>query len=85
MRAVALALALFFLAVGFAPHVHAGPHGSNDCAVCVVRAADAPKNATPDVEPVRVEAGEPALAPGLPPVSGAPLGAVPGQSPPAAA
>jgi hypothetical protein len=82
--AVAAALALFLLVTAAGPHVHTGPHGREDCAVCVVRNADVARTATPDVAPVAFVAGDPPPSPGLPPVSGAPLGAIPGQSPPGA-
>lgn len=85
MRAlVALGLSVFLVLSAGLPHAHAGPHGAEDCAVCVARNADAARDETPEVAPVAVLAGKPAAVPGLPPVSGAPLGAVPGQSPPVA-
>lgn len=85
MRAlVATLLALSLLVAIGGPHAHAhsGTHG---CAVCVLRHADAPKAEVPDVAPAAHEVGEVACEPGLPPVTGAPLGAIPGQSPPAGA
>ena len=87
MRAVVAAcLALLLLALAAAPHVHTGPRGAEDCAVCVVRNADPALTTTaPDLSPARWIAGDAVLlAPGLPPVAGAPLGAIPGQSPPRA-
>lgn len=85
MRALlALALALHLVLSAFGPHVHTGAHGVEDCAVCVVRGAEAASSATPDLTPSAAPVGAVALAPGLPPVTGAPLGAVPGQSPPRA-
>jgi len=85
MRAIlAAALALTLALAAVAPHVHLGPHGPEDCSACLVRGADAATAQTPDLTPRAVPAGEVALAPGLHPVTGAPLGAVPGQSPPAA-
>jgi len=85
MRALlAAGLALFLVLTAAAPHVH--PHSSGDeCATCVLRHAAPPQSETPDVAPVVHAAGEAAPAPGLPPVAGFPLGAVPGQSPPAGA
>ncbi len=81
---LAAAVALAVLAAALTPHVDAGrPHAEERCAACVVRAADAVGTEAVDLEPVDLEAGEAALAPGLPPVTGAPLGAIPGQSPPA--
>jgi hypothetical protein len=83
MRALlAAGLALLLVATAVAPHVHAGGHAHERCAVCVARSGDVATSATPDVAPRTCDAGAPACAPGLPPVSGAPLGAVPGQSPP---
>ncbi len=85
MRAlVAAGLALVLLVAAAGTHVHSGPHGANDCGACVVRNADVAASETPDVTPVPFVAAAPQLAPRLSPVSGAPLGAVPGQSPPAA-
>ncbi len=85
MRAVLATLLALSLVVAVAgPHVHA--HASTEgCAVCVLRHADASAAELPELAPAVHEAGEVASAPGLPPVTGAPLGAVPGQSPPAAA
>lgn len=83
MRAiVAAGLALFLVLTAAAPHVHTGPHGREDCAVCVARNADVARPANPDVAPVPVVTEAPPPEPGLAPVSGAPLGAIPGQSPP---
>jgi hypothetical protein len=77
---------LSVLAAAVSPHAHAGGlHAGERCAACVVRAADAVSLEIPDLEPTDVPAGEAAAAPGLSPVTGAPLGAIPGQSPPAAA
>jgi hypothetical protein len=84
MRALlAAGLALLFVLTAAAPHVHT--HGSEQCAVCVVRHADAARDETPDVAPRAVVGDAPRVEPGLPPVFGAPRGAVPGQSPPAGA
>jgi hypothetical protein len=86
MRAlVAAGLALFLALTAAGPHVHTGSHGTDECAVCVVRSGEAPRDETPDVAPAPLVTGAPPLDPGLPPVSGAPLGAIPGQSPPAGA
>jgi hypothetical protein len=86
MRAlVAAALALSILVGVGAPHVHPGWHGDESCAVCVLRHADVPRGDAPDVAPRVHTTADVVCAPGLPPVSGAPLGAIPGQSPPPAA
>jgi hypothetical protein len=85
MRAlVAAVLALALLATVAAPHVHAAS-GTDECAVCVLRHTDAATVEVPDVAPAVHAAGDVVLAPGFPPVTGAPLGAIPGQSPPARA
>lgn len=85
MRALlAAGLALLLVLVTAGPHAHGGPHGEHDCAVCVVRGAAEATSATPDVAPVATAVEAPLLPPGLAPVTGAPLGAIPGQSPPAA-
>jgi hypothetical protein len=86
MRALlAVALALSILLGVAAPHVHLGGHGTESCAVCVLRNADVPHGEAPDVAP-RVHAVVAVVgAPTPPPVTGAPLGAIPGQSPPAVA
>jgi hypothetical protein len=86
MRALlAAGLALFLVLMAAAPHVHTGAHGDQDCAVCVVRHGDAARDETPDVAPAASVARAVELDVGLSPVFGAPLGAVPGQSPPAGA
>lgn len=86
MRAVlATALALTIALSAAAPHLHVGAHGAEECAVCVVRGGgDVARAQTPDLAPLDLPAGEVALAPVQPPASGAPLGAIPGQSPPVA-
>ncbi len=84
MRALLAAGLSLFLAVSAGlPHVHTAAHGADECVVCVARNADVPHDQTPDLAPIAVVVEDPAAAPGLPPVAGAPLGAVPGQSPPA--
>jgi hypothetical protein len=81
---VATILALVLVAAVAAPHVHAhGPASGDECTLCVVRHGAPPPSALPDVAPVVHLTGDVAGAPGLPPVLGAPLGAIPGQSPPA--
>lgn len=88
MRAlVSTLLAVHLVLAAAAPHVHlvADDHGGAPCAVCVTRTAAVSESQTPDVAPVAAPAGEAVLVPGLAPVTGAPLGAIPGQSPPAAA
>lgn len=93
MRAVlSTLLALHLVLAAFAPHVHLGAapaddghgQGSGQCALCLTRTAVVAGSQTPDVAPAPAPSGEAALEPGLAPVTGAPLGAVPGQSPPSA-
>jgi hypothetical protein len=86
MRALlATALALSIALSAAAPHLHVGAQGAEECAVCVVRGGgDVARTQTPDLAPADLPAGEVALAPAPSPVSGAPLGAIPGQSPPCA-
>lgn len=79
---VALATAVVLLAGVAGPHQHAAG-ATHECAACTVggglEARDAtPRLARPD-RPALEGTGEPAASP----LSGAPLGAVPGQSPPA--
>lgn len=81
---VAAGLALFLVLTAGAPHVHDGPHGREHCVACVARNADAAHPETPDLAPVPTPAVEAQRDPGLAPVTGAPMGAVPGQSPPSA-
>jgi hypothetical protein len=85
MRAVlAACMAVFLLVVAAGPHVHAGPDGADGCAVCVARHADVPVDVTPELAPREAPPVEAVSEPGRSPVAGAPLGAVPGQSPPRA-
>ena len=85
MRALVAATLVAVLAVSAAgPHVHVG-FDRHACAVCVLHHTDVPRSEAPDVAPIVEEHGEVVASPGLPPVTGAPLGAVPGQSPPARA
>ncbi|HEY6005320.1 MAG TPA: hypothetical protein VIV57_20740 [Anaeromyxobacter sp.] len=86
MRAlVAAFLALGLAVVAAIPHGHPAGQGGADCTACVARHGDVARSETPDVAP-QVEHAEAVVAePGIAPVTGAPLGAIPGQSPPAAA
>jgi hypothetical protein len=83
--ALAAALALLVLLGAGAPHVHAGPRGEHDCVACSARGAEEARSETPDLAPVAHPSGPAPHRPGLAPVTGAPLGAIPGQSPPAGA
>ena len=86
MRALAAAvLALGLVVVAAIPHAHLAGHAMGDCAVCVARNGDVAESETPDAAPRVVHAEIVVSAPVSDPVTGAPLGAIPGQSPPAAA
>lgn len=87
-RTIALSAALLaaaLVALAWAPHVHAGPRGAHECAACVVRGAEAASSEPVELAPAFVRFVAAAIAPVEPPRTGAPLGAIPGQSPPAAA
>ncbi len=80
--AIVLAALVAFSAA--APHAHAGALGDHACAACLAASAETAESATPDVAPRALPPEALPREPGLDPVTGAPLGAVPGQSPPAA-
>jgi hypothetical protein len=80
--AVAVVVAVAVSIAAAAPHVHAVRHAGEECVLCLARTGEVARSETPEVAPVLQPAGEPCRSPGLPPVSGAPLGAIPGQSPP---
>lgn len=85
MRAlVAATLAACLALSAMVAHVHVeGAVGDgHPCAVCVSRTADVATRTTPDLAPSPAVVGEVVSAPGAAPIAGAPLGAVPGQSPP---
>jgi len=85
VRAVlALALSLLVTLAVVPAHVHADGHGGVECAACAVRTGEPAAAVVLDLAPQALPAGEAPAAPGLAPVTGAPLGAVPGQSPPRA-
>lgn len=71
------------LSVGV-PHLHLDAGGGGEeCQACLVRGGgEVARSQTPDVAPALAPAGELVLAPAPSPVCGAPLGAIPGQSPP---
>jgi hypothetical protein len=83
MRALlAACLAAFLAASALAPHVHSAERGDHDCAACLARNVESARSEVPDLAPTRVHlVGAVAELVGIPAV-GAPLGAVPGQSPP---
>jgi len=81
---LAMAAAVLVALVATAPHHHASSQGAQECVACLTRTAEEAQGAVPDLAP-RAGAVEAVPAePGLPPVTGAPLGATPGQSPPRA-
>jgi hypothetical protein len=83
---LAAALAVFMVGAAMGPHHHLGPQGDHDCVACQARGAEEARSETPDVAPERVRfLGLVPLVPVEAPPTGAPLGAIPGQSPPAAA
>ncbi|HZZ83689.1 MAG TPA: hypothetical protein VFE30_04055 [Anaeromyxobacteraceae bacterium] len=81
---LAIALAVLVAVSAAAPHAHAGAFGDHACAACLAASAERAESATPDVAPRALPPEALPREPGLAPVCGAPLGAVPGQSPPAA-
>jgi ferric-dicitrate binding protein FerR (iron transport regulator) len=84
MRAVLAATLVLLLAAAVAvPHVHAAP-SSEECAACVARGGEVAESQVPDLSPLQLAAGDAVLAPQSRPGDGAPLGAIPGQSPPRA-
>jgi hypothetical protein len=82
--ALALGTVLLLLLGAAAPHAHGGDLGTHGCVACVAAAGEEAVAATPAVAPRFVPA-RPVPPPWQgPPSAGAPLGAVPGQSPPTA-
>lgn len=83
MRAlIAAFMAAVLVALAAAPHVHRGVQGDHDCPACLARTADTAHSETPDVAPQRVHLEVVAVEPVTVVPTGAPLGAIPGQSPP---
>ncbi|HET8723382.1 MAG TPA: hypothetical protein VFM53_04195 [Anaeromyxobacteraceae bacterium] len=80
---VAIATAAVLLLGVAAPHHHAAPGGAHECVACTVGTGEEARDATPVLAPPAVCVAPAAPLPGASPVTGAPLGAVPGQSPPA--
>lgn len=81
-RFAAALLAAAFFALAWAPHLHAAPRGTHECPACLVRAAEAAGSEPLDLAPPLVAFVEAVATPVEPPAAGAPLGAIPGQSPP---
>ncbi len=85
MRALLAAAAiLLVLVTGLAPHTHDGKLGRHACVACVTSGCEEAASAAPDVAPRQLAPSAVPQALPAAPVTGAPLGAVPGQSPPAA-
>ena len=82
---VAVILSAVVVAMSAAPHVHDGAHGDHDCPACLARTIEPARTETPNVAPVRVQFFGAVFEPTLVVPAGAPLGAVPGQSPPVSA
>jgi len=82
--ALALLGVLAVLATAVAPHHHGGALGSHACAACVTRGGEPARDEAPDVAPPATHARLVASPPRQATASGAPQGAVPGQSPPLA-
>ena len=80
---VAIATAAMLLAGVATPHHHGAAGGVHECVACTVGAGLEARDATPYLAPPAPYAVSRALPPGADPVTGAPLGAIPGQSPPA--
>ena len=86
MRAIlAATLAVLVVLAAGVPHEHVRAHDAERCIACAVGQGSAAHHETPDLTPATVVSAAPVLEPGPAPVSGAPLGAIPGQSPPAGA
>jgi hypothetical protein len=82
---VALVLSVAVALAAAAPHLHLhAAQGGEECAVCQARSGEAATRQSPDLRPADPPVETVAAWPVLRPVAGAPLGAVPGQSPPLA-
>ena len=81
---LALSSALLVLVSATVPHIHDSALGSHACLACVAAGGEEAAPTSPDVASRAVFAAPLAEVAPEPPVTGAPLGAVPGQSPPAA-
>ena len=83
MRFVFAIVAATVLLLGVAaPHHHGGSGGVHECVACTVGGALEARDATPAMSPPPLVRVVVAMGPVADPVSGFPLGAVPGQSPP---
>ena len=79
---VALLLSAVLVALSGAAHVHHGIQGDHECPACQARTVDAARTETPELVPEPVHFLGVVLAPVENVPAGAPLGAIPGQSPP---
>ena len=85
MRIAFAILATLMLVAGLAaPHHHDSPLGSHECLACAAGGAREARDETPRLEPGAAPPVRLGAEPGHSPVTGAPLGAIPGQSPPLA-
>ena len=81
---LALAMVLLLVGVALAPHAHAGREGRHGCLACLLLSGDEASSETPRMAPSPDAGRAPAEKERASPVTGVPLGAVPGQSPPGA-
>lgn len=81
---VAIAIAAVLLVGVAAPHHHAPSGGVHECVACAVGGSLEARDATPGLSPPPPGRGAVAAHPDADPVTGFPMGAVPGQSPPLA-
>jgi len=79
---LALAMVLLLVGVALAPHAHAGRDGRHGCLACLLLSGDEARSDTPGAAPSPDVGRWEAERERASPVTGAPLGAVPGQSPP---
>jgi len=82
--ALALLCAIVVLVSAAAPHHHSGPFGNHECAACLMGSSEAASPPITDLAPRAVPVGDPEQPIDVAVASGAPLGAIPGQSPPPA-
>jgi len=79
---VAIATVAVLLSGVAAPHRHAAAGGAHECVACTVGGSLEARDATPSLSPPSLAPIALATGPAIDPVTGFPLGAVPGQSPP---
>jgi len=79
---LAALLAVLVVLTAASPHVHRGVEGDHECPACIARGAEEAHSATPDLTPGISPVPAAAPVPVEAPPAGAPLGAIPGQSPP---